>query len=341
MKILKCSKCGNVIHAFKNCLFCGNQSDFVTLEETRVHPNAQDDYVSVQEMVAKGDFISAEPTIDRIIRWSPSISEVRWLKLLIKNKCKNDIELLCKGFCADENAEYNAAIVFANETQKAVYSSIGDVDESIKIHLKKNADDFTSQVIIGLKIPQKRKEMQNFFMSKSTSLISKWEKIQQLEEMLKRYESDRRILTQEFIESALFVQKYMFAEKIEIDQQNEMFPDKYKIFAARFEAISNSSDHNSFDLIKQFKNNNQYVTEAESLTQQRQAIEAEIADEIRELHRYECELEELIRTVEQLSERCEAVKDEVNAGNYSPAHEFLGDQLFTRVLKTVLRFSEI
>lgn len=340
MKILKCLKCGNVIHEFDNCLFCGNQSDFLTLEEPKVHPNAQNDYILAQEMVAKGDFISAEVAIDSVIRWSPSISEVRWLRFLIKNKCRSDVELLCRGFSADENADYGAAIAFANETQKAVYSSFCSVVESMKSYLTKTAEVFTSQAIIALEIPKRRKEMQFFFTNKRRSLITKWGKVQQLEEMLKRYESDGQILSQEFIEYVKYAKKNMLDEKDEIDHKKEIYSDEYKVLVARFDAISNSSD-DALHIIEQFEKNNQYVVAATSLIQQRRVIEDEIADEIRELHKYERDLDELIRTVERLNDRCETVKGAIKAGNYTPAHELLGDQLFARVLKSVLRFSRI
>ena len=59
MVIVKCLKCGSFIHQATSCYHCGNQTDFVKVEETQIHENAIEKYILMEDLINEEKFESA------------------------------------------------------------------------------------------------------------------------------------------------------------------------------------------------------------------------------------------------------------------------------------------
>ena len=131
MKIVKCPKCGKYLHKATRCLFCGNTSDFQEIPEEVVHKNIGTDYAHVDFLVESKKYDEAMELSYKVIEWMPNLAGIFWLRLLAKNKCSNDADLIIKGFDCEQDSDYCNALRFAKGEARQAYSAIGDAVKSL------------------------------------------------------------------------------------------------------------------------------------------------------------------------------------------------------------------
>ena len=98
MIIVTCHKCGKEIHKADKCPYCGNSTKFGTVNGmTDIHENAYVEYSELATILDAGDFAKLIEKSRAVLRWMPTCSGVFWMRLLAKNGCKTDAELIQKG----------------------------------------------------------------------------------------------------------------------------------------------------------------------------------------------------------------------------------------------------
>ena len=107
MIIVTCHKCGKKIHKADKCPYCGDSTKFGTVNVmTDVHENAYMEYSQLATILDSGDFAKLIEKSRVVLRWMPTCSEVFWMRLLAKNGCKTDAELIQKGINCDDSGDF-------------------------------------------------------------------------------------------------------------------------------------------------------------------------------------------------------------------------------------------
>ena len=116
MMIVKCPKCKKLIHKTDSCPYCGNSATFENVnEKTVVHENVVAEYSELPLLLASGKFTQVIEQSRIILRWMPTCSSVFWIRLLAKNECKTDAELIEKGLNCDDAADFYNAVRYGSE----------------------------------------------------------------------------------------------------------------------------------------------------------------------------------------------------------------------------------
>lgn len=88
------------------------------------------EYSQLATLLDSGDFAKLIEKSRVVLRWMPTCSEVFWIRLLAKNGCKNDIELIQKGINCDNSADFYNAYRYGTPAEKATYDNVKNLIET-------------------------------------------------------------------------------------------------------------------------------------------------------------------------------------------------------------------
>lgn len=137
MIIVTCHKCGKEIHKADKCPYCGNSTKFGTVNGmTDIHENAYVEYSELATILDAGDFAKLIEKSRAVLRWMPTCSGVFWMRLLAKNGCKTDAELIQKGINCDDSADFYNAYRYGTSVEKATYDNVKNLIENVRAILE-------------------------------------------------------------------------------------------------------------------------------------------------------------------------------------------------------------
>lgn len=333
MKIVRCSKCGALIHISNECYLCGNTDGFdVVSNAAPIHENVITKYDKMLQSFERKDYATVINISSDILKWMPFDSEVFWLRLLAKNECSCDGELIIRGFNCDDSADFYNAIQYADANQKQVYNNVCDKIKLISEKLKAVITEFTLTEKRKLNIEDVQSKMSEEFNSRQNKLFELWTELNNVEQSIVNIESDSTILLREqkdslkkALDGANSIKQLFYNKK---ECTKEEF-DKYSMQLESSAILSGKS----LEQIKNNKANHQWIKDYNKQVALRDETLAKLLKEIDSLKTYEAKLAQLVSKVETLDLQEQKALKYANTYNFKGIRSIIGETNFTSVLK--------
>lgn len=335
MRIVKCSDCGRLIHYDKTCLFCGSSSENPEVSQAVVHENAQSAFKMAEMFVAQGQFEDALESLGEVFVWSPNSSEAHWLRLLARSSCKNDRELFLGGVSVSELPDYDAAIRFASDDEKMVYSSVGDACAALKSTLMRMIRSRNSMVMQKLNIADTLSAMQGFISEKRKVLLSTWQELRKCEQELKLLENEGEYYIHECRENTEYVRSRSMNIRRSLENTSELEKKqffKYKIQLGGLKSVADGAKEEYYRL----KSSHPSVPAFTELSQKRDKLKDALYAQLEEVKAYEKEIEALISQINSEKEYGKKLLEMAQSVHYGQVKDKLGQKNYERAVQYVL-----
>ncbi len=329
MIITKCEKCGELMHKADRCFFCGNTAGFGRVENTfTVHENVKDEYELLERLVKNEKYDEAIKLSKQVLEWMPSCSDVFWLRLLAKNRCNNDEALIRKGVDCESSADYQNALMFADETQRKVYTSVALKIATVKDVLCKYITEHEYSEKGSTSIVQYQSEYPTELAAYRTKLFELWKELKDIESYIAAVENDCLLLVNEHKET--LVQASSDAAKIKVDvykmeQCTEESLHKYQI---QFGNLLHQSEQ-AKTAIDSMRRQHPWIDSYNTLVKKRDEVVAKINSEINSLKSYENRVRATVSEIEKIEARHSSAQVSVARYRFSEVRNLLGENLFT------------
>lgn len=179
MMIKKCSICGRLVHESSKCPYCGHENCFIPVEnQVRVHKNVKTEYDKLKELIKKEKYTDAIEVSHYVLEWTPTTSEVFWIRLLARNGCKNDAQLIQKGFEYEESADFFNAFKYGSDAEKTVYQEVRKTVEEIRSALADAVRQHEYEEKKATQIVKLREEMTDEIEQKRSNLFNLWSQLE-------------------------------------------------------------------------------------------------------------------------------------------------------------------
>lgn len=325
MTVVKCSKCGNYIHNNDRCFVCGNINGFEKVFcDNNIHNNVTFEFEKLETLISNSKFEEALRLSYTVLEWMPTSASVFWLRLLAKNHCKNDEELIRKGFDYSESAEYYNACKYANEFQNRVYElvtkKINDIRESLikKIHQVEYIEKGKLPILqYDEEIPIEIKKYED-------RLFSLWSDLKKTELDIRAIETDCQLLLQEHKTTLINVNTEATSLKNEAYKLSECTEDELSKYQIKFGSLLYLIEQTA-DSIDMMKKQHPWLREYEVLADKRDKICTEINSVLDNLRKYQAKINESISSIENIEDRSQKAKESVEKYDFLFAKTFLGE----------------
>lgn len=328
MTIIKCGKCGELIHKADKCFMCGNTADFTeTNSSLSIHENVKEKYEDLERLIENGKYDEALAISKLVLEWMPSCSDVFWLRLLAKNRCNTDEELIRKGVSCEDSAEYYNAVIYASETQKKVYLNVAAKIVIVKKILtqyiteneyeeKNNTDIIQVQSDLPCEIEVRRKKM-----------FQLWDELKQTESQMVTIEQDCLLLVNEHKYALDKTKTDANLVKNKAYKMEECSNDELHKYQIQFDSLLYQSEQ-AKSSIDTMKKRHSCIETYSNLIKKRDDIVSQISGEINSLKNYESQIQSTVSEIEKIEARHTAALIEVTKYNFSEIRKLLGEKRF-------------
>lgn len=331
MNTVLCSKCNNHIQVLDAsnsiCIFCGND---ITVNRTEAGYFAL--CVSeCEKTLLDNNYSRAVELYDKYIEKFPNSSQLYWGRMLSRNRCKNDTELLVRGINIINDSDYVLAFHFASPEQKIYYGKIATIYKSIVadvincLHKNEKIEKQNTDI----------KKIQTETLSDidilQSEMVKKIKKLDEVEYRLKNKSIDSNVLINM---AKTTIDTYVgLVEKIknEVQSKSELEyaqSHEYKVQISRNSSICNQE----WNYLQNFKSTalgKEYLT---IVAEQNQA-EKEVSAVMRKIEEVIKKMNDLIVNISLISNKYKDAIDEINNGSYEKANTLIGDDNLRSIVK--------
>lgn len=337
MKVVKCTKCGKLIHAAPNCPFCGCTGDFDSVPQgLEIHENAATEYSRLQEAINNEEYDKALDISNSVLEWMPFCSSVFWMRVLAKHNCRNDAALIRKGFQYESDEDFYNAVLFGSAEEKQVYQELQDCIKNIKDALvaavMKNEFDEMSFT----PLQKSNDEMKDEISRRRSKLFALWSHLEQIETNMQSVEEKCNLLIHEFEQTMIGAKEAAQRVANQINSRSEVDVQEAYQFAVLLNQIQTLTDDSMAEITAR-KGQHPFVNEFHALVSQRDKIASEIKSELERLRSYESRLQTTFSENERIEKKHKDTLEEVNCYSFSSACSLLGSKRFTEILESVLQ----
>ena len=325
MIIVKCSECGTYMHKNDRCYICGNTKNFDTIfSDSAIHSNVRFEFEKLETLISNGKFEEALVLSNDVLEWMPNFSSAFWLKLLAKNHCKNDEELIKKGFSYSESAEYYNACKYANEHQKEIYEFITKIIEDTKNNLLNKIDKIEYREKELLPVIQYSEEIPVETEKFKNRLFSLWSDLRKIESNIISTEMDCKLLHKECETALLSTKRKADLLEKEVAKLTECPEDDFHNYKIQFSDLLYLTEQAIISI--DFKTRpHPWVTEYQRLVNERNKVCSEIAAELNKMKDYQTKIKAVISSIEKIEEKSQKAKNCVEKYEFIFAKKFLGE----------------
>lgn len=328
MIIVRCEKCGQLIHKAGKCFCCGSTIGFEKIPLSLVaHENVHDEFLRIEHLVRISKFEEAIGLSKLVLEWMPSCSDVFWLRVLAKNKCTSDEELICKGFSAAESADYYNAVLFADKTQKKVYSMVVSKIDALKKTLKKAVGEHEYMEKLGTGIVQQQTELHVGIEKKREKLFKLWSELSAVEHNILAIEKDCELLVHEHEEALEIARTDASSLKEKIYKIEECTAEDLHKYQIQLGELLQQSEQ-ARGSIDSMKKQHPWVAACNELLQKRDSIVDQINSELSSLKSYENRVQSTITEIERIEARHKNALNSIESYHFTDARSLLGEDLF-------------
>lgn len=334
MKIVKCPKCGKYLHKAQRCLFCGNTSGFQEIPEEAVHKNIGTDYAHVDYLVESKKYDEAMELSYGVIEWMPNLAGIFWLRLLAKNKCSNDSELIIKGFDCEHDSDYCNALRFAKAEARQAYSAIGDIVKALRQSFKTELTSHEIQKKSETDIFNIKKTFQGEIEDRKKKLFDLWSELEETEQALYALEMDCRTLSREHITTLEQAAQDASLLKNQVYKLDECSEDSLSTYQIKMGTILQQSEQAKAALID-IKNQHPWVKEYNELTSKRDKQISLITSALGSLKTYEATVNRTLNEVDRIEKAHKDAMISADKYDFSKAFSLLEPSTVNRLLQDV------
>lgn len=332
MTIVKCTKCGRMIHYAAKCFFCGAADGFSRISDAQVHENAQKAFVAAQKLITQGRFAEGETACTEVMRWSPNSAEAHWLRLLARSGCRSDGELLLSGVSITEMSDYGAACMSGSDAEKEVYLNVGRAHARLRETLSSMVSSKCAAMKKRLEIPQRLSELQQKVAEKRSAMTSAWISLQQYEQQLKQLECGCRMQLHEYRQALSDAQMAAMGIRADIENKDEISENEHFTYKTDLEAISAMSIDVA-DELEKISAQHPVKNAGAELIAKRDERKMFIEAQLKELKAFEQKTQAFIAEIKAIDAQKEALDAMINSGDHAKLREVLGDANFDRAVQ--------
>lgn len=334
MKIVKCPKCGKYLHKAPRCLFCGNTRDFQEIPEETLHKNIGNDYAHANYLLESKKFDEAIELSYSVIEWMPNLAEIFWLRLLAKNKCVFDSELIYKGFDCVHDSDYCNALKFSKGEARQVYSTIGDIVKALRQSFKSELALHELKKKSETDILEIKKTFQRNVEERKEKLFELWSDLEETEQALYALEMDCRVISREYVTSLEQAAQDASLLKSKVYKLNECTAELLNSYRVQIGAIQQQSEQAKAALIN-IKNQHPWVREYNDFVAKRDKQVHLITSNLKSLRDYENFVSRTLREVDQIEKEHREAIIAADKFNFTKAFGLLELDSVNRILQVV------
>lgn len=334
MKIVKCLKCGKYIHKADKCFHCGNTIGFDEIERFEIHENVVGEYLEIESLVKNKKFNEAISLSYTVIEWMPVCPEVFWLRLLAKNKCTSDVELIKKGFDCENDEDLYNALTFSNGVEHDVYLDVRNMVFKARKVLKEAVLNNEYNCKMNTDILLIKKNIPNEMDVRKKNLFSLLSNLEETEHRLYILEMECRLLSKEYcdeIDSAAQAAASIKAEVCRLKECSERNLHKYHI---KIENTLQQFEQTKAKM-ESMKKQHPCVKIFNDLVKKRDEQVRIISNEISSLRTYEATIQRVLNEIDRIEERHRQVIRKVEAYDFLDAVNLLGENCYNNIFRNI------
>lgn len=269
-----------------------------------------------------------------VIEWMPDLAEIFWLRLLAKNKCVSDAELILKGFDSVQDSDYCNALRFSKGEVRQVYSGIGDIvkllRQSIKSELASHEIKKKSQTDILII----KKTFQGDIEERKNKLFDLWSDLEEIEQALYALEMDCRTLSREHIISLEQAAQDASLLKNQVYKLDECTAESLNSYQVKIGTILQQSEQAKAALMD-IKNQHPWVKEHKELTTKRDKQVNLIATELKSLRDYEVTVNRTLTEIDRIEKSYKEAIIATDKYDFAKAFSLLESDITNMLLQSV------
>lgn len=335
MRIVKCVHCNRLVHSDNVCFFCGNGTGSAVISEAEVHENARESFAAAEALVAQGRFSEAETELCEVMKWSPNSSEVHWLRLLARAKCKNDRELFFSGITIAESPDYETAQRYASEDEKRVYSEVDNAAAALKKAIADLVIKHNAAIIEKLGLSGELSVTRNIIGEKRSKLLTLWQEMRKCEQELKLLEIEGLYYIHECRNNMRSVRDEAARIRSDLENTAEMGRKDYFTYKVKLESLKKTADAAKEEFYR-LKEQHPSVAAAEELLKKRDSLKREIDSELSEVKKYEQKMQAVINDMNAKKREGNILLEVAQAGSYEHIKSVIGQGNFDNAVKYAL-----
>lgn len=335
MTIVKCPKCGKMIHKAEMCPYCGNSAGFESVDEkVEVHENVAVEYAELPSLLADGKFVELIEKSRVVLQWMPKCSSVFWMRLLAKNECKTDAEIIEKGLNCDDASDFYNAVRYGSQVERATYESVKNLIESIRTAFETVIAKHEYEEKAATPIVRCQVEFASELKERRKELFDLWSQLEKTEQEMYVIEQDCKLLANEYriaLESSRNEANQIKAQSYKL---NECTAEELHKYLVRLENVLSLSDASKkeLDLMRKqlpcVENFNSKVQESEKIRKQ-------ISLKLSELKSFENRIHSTVSEIECIEKRHLLALRALADYDFRSAYSLLGARRFEEVMRNV------
>lgn len=321
MIIKKCSNCGNMINVGRfygsTCIFCNS---YVSLEEP--HKNVDKAVTLCEKYLseAKDETVSL---CDIYIERFPYVSMLYWCRLLGKNRCRNEIQLLETGIRFIDDEDYIAAYDCADNNERAYYSTLVQIYYNLQKTLLFKTEKKKKETIFYTGIKQKQEAIYQELQTLSEEFRKMTDNLSSIEMQMKNHVTDCEIYYEFW--RAVVDKTYEDVSKLHFDirSKNEISDKKKYEYQSIIEKNLKKSEY-AYKKAEEFTTTKMYDNCC-ALIKKRNIQEKNILALTNRINELDKEMKDIINKVTDIYEKFENAVDQAKKKDYEAIKAILGD----------------
>ena len=325
MMIVKCDRCGELIHKTEKCLFCGNTDGFTAVySNAKVHENVAEEYKKLPGLVEQGNFKGALALSDVILTWMPFCSDVFWLRLLAANQCSTDGDLIRKGVSCEDSADYYNALRFACDAEKKVYQGVRAKTEALQKVLLRHITEHEYEEKAKTPILALQTEFPREVDSRKQNMMQLWDELKQNEVQMLRIEKDCQLLINEHTKTLKSVKQDAATIRNAASEVVECSLEDLHNFQSNFGKLLHLSDQAKHE-IDTMRVQHPWVKNFDSLVKHRDELAARIGEELKALKACENKAKKTVDMIDAIEQQHAEHRELVDQWVFSDVAQLIGD----------------
>ena len=331
MKIIRCQKCGSYLYKTDKCYRCGNSSGFDNISQKQVHDNISDEYVLLEELINHKKYEEALKVSYQITEWEPALAEAYWIRVLVKNQCSSELDIICKGISCEEDADFYNSISFANDIEHGIYQDVQKYVEAMRAALQSAVIEKKYSAIKKTDITQLQNLLSNEIVNRKRSIYSNWTALQKTEQALFSREADFRLLTKEYQVALNSSTNAVFSIKKEADRASQCTLENKRKTQVRLRSYLQESEL-AKNTIERMKKEHPWVKEYEEMLALRNQQVQSLKQEVKSLKQYDNKILQTLSNIEMIEKRHDRVISGIATYDFLKALDILSVEEFNTVL---------
>ena len=330
--IVKCPECKKMIHKIGSCPYCGNSLGFENANEIiEIHSNVAKEYSELSLLLASGKFTELIEKCGIVLKWMPKCSSVFWMRLLAKNGCKTDAELIEKGLNCNDSADFYNAVRYGSQTEKNVYESVKTLIEEIKLSLETEVVNHEYEEKEATSILKYQNEFNMQIQHAHKELFDLWAQLELIEQEMYGIEEDLKFLSNEHLITLEKSKNAVNEIKAETCELNECTAKKLNEYLVDLGNYLSLSDSNKKDL-EFIRKNHPWIEKFNKKAQEREKISKKISSKLSELKSYKNQVLSVVSKFEYVEKQHRMVARDLSNYDFGSTYSLLGEKRYKAVL---------